>query len=239
MTDAQMERLVVELAQHIRNRHFGKYRGLVIDIEDPENLGRIRARVPEVLGEEQQSAWALPCSPYAGDNEGQFMIPAVGSGVWIEFEAGDVSRPIWSGCWWSSDSLPQNVEATRATPPVKIIRSESGLQLTLDDDEEVIHVSDSNGNNMLKIEVQPGKIYLQSTTKAIVEAPLIELVENAAHPVVFGDNLLQYLNQLVNIFNMHLHAGETCVGIPVTPVPPASPFPAATAALHSQRVTSD
>jgi len=239
MTDTQMERLVVELAQHVRNRHFGKYRGLVEDTEDPEMLGRIRARVPEILGEEQQSAWALPCTPYAGENEGQFMIPPVGAGVWIEFEAGDVSRPIWSGCWWGSDNLPENVEGTRATPPVKIIRSENGLQVTLDDSEQVIHVSDSEGNNMLKIEVREGKIYLQSATKAIVESPLIELVENASHPVVFGDNLLQYLNQLVSIFNTHLHAGETCIGVPVTPVPPVALFPQATPALHSRRVTSD
>jgi len=239
MTDPHMERLVVELSQYVRNRYFGKYRGLVEEIEDPENLGRIRARVPEVLGEQQVSAWALPSVPYAGPDQGFFMIPPTGAGVWIEFEAGDVSRPIWSGCWWGSNNLPEDVESTRATPPVKIIRSGNGLQVTLDDDGDTIHVSDSSGSNMLKIEVQEGKIYLKSTVKAIVDAPLIELVEGAMHPVVFGDNLLQYLNQLVNIFNMHLHAGETCIGVPVTPVPPASPFPPATPTLHSNRVTTD
>lgn len=239
MTDLPVEQLVLELSQFVRNRYFGKYRGLVQENEDPENLGRIRARIPEVLGEEQMSAWALPNVPYAGPNQGFFMVPPTGAGVWIEFEAGDVSRPIWSGCWWGSDSLPEAAEGSSATPPVKIIRSGNGLQVTLDDDGDTIHVSDSGGNNMLKIEVQPGKIYVKSTTKAIVDAPLIELVEGAMHPVVFGDNLLTYLNQLVTMFNTHLHPGETCVGIPVTPAPPQPQFPPATPALHSTRVTTD
>ena len=32
-------------------------------------------------------------APYAGDGVGVYTIPAPGAGVWIEFEAGDVSRP--------------------------------------------------------------------------------------------------------------------------------------------------
>lgn len=239
MTDIELERLVVELAESMRSRYFGKYRGLVRDNDDPENLGRIRALVPEVLGESEESAWALPCAPYAGDGSGQFTIPPVDAGVWIEFEAGDVSRPIWSGCWWSSDTLPENADGSPATPSLKIIKSESGLIVSLDDDDQIIHVSDSDGNNMLKIEVRQGKIYLQSTVKAIIEAPLIELVENATHPVVFGDNLLQYLNQLVSMFNSHIHPGETVLGVPVTPAPPTPPFPPATPTLHSQRVKSN
>jgi hypothetical protein len=46
---------------------------------------------------------------------------------------------------------------------------------------------------------------IKASAKAVVEAPRIELVENAAHPVVFGDNLLQYLNQLVELYQTHVH----------------------------------
>ena len=70
----------------------------------------------------------------------------------------------------------------------------------------------------------------------VVEAPQIELVEGATHPLVFGDNLLQYLNQLVATFNAHLHPGETVLGIPVTPAPPVAPFPPATPSLLSVKV---
>ena len=31
---------------------------------------------------------------------GVFMVPQIGSGVWIQFEAGDPDRPVWTGGWW-------------------------------------------------------------------------------------------------------------------------------------------
>ncbi len=38
----------------------------------------------------------------AGQNVGVFAIPPVGAGVWVEFEAGDPTLPIWAGGYWSS-----------------------------------------------------------------------------------------------------------------------------------------
>ena len=218
------------------SRYYGKYRGIVTDNEDPKNLGRLKARVPEVLGD-VETGWALPCTPYAGDGEGQFTVPPPDAGVWIEFEAGDVSRPIWSGCWWGDGQLPKDNSGTAAKPPLKIIRSEKGLMVTLDDDSQTITVSDDNGNNMLTIQVQQGKITIQGATKAVVEAPQIELVENATHPVVFGDQLLQYLNQLVQLYQSHVHPGEVAGGIfPVVPTPPVPPLPPPTPSLLSTKV---
>src|SRR5215213_4778187 len=150
--------------------HYGKYRGIVTDNEDQKNLGRLKARVPKVLGD-VETGWALPAGPFAGDGIGLFAVPPPDSGVWIEFEAGDVSRPIWSGCWWGDGQLPNNNSGTAATPPVKIIRSEQGMMITLDDASQTIHVSDENGRNMLEIQVRPGKITIKGASKAIVEAP--------------------------------------------------------------------
>ena len=64
-----------------------------------------------------------------------------------------------------------------------------------------------------------------------------ELVENATHPVVFGDQLLNYLNSVVQVYQTHLHPGELAAGfIPVTPTPPVPPMPPPTPALLSHRV---
>ena len=85
-----------------------------------------RLSVPEILGD-VDSGWALPVprrTPATG--AGIFTIPAVGAGVWVEFEAGDVSRPIWGGGWWASGKQPQDEGGTGAKPDVRIIRGESG-----------------------------------------------------------------------------------------------------------------
>jgi Type VI secretion system/phage-baseplate injector OB domain len=219
----QLETLVVELAQRERERFYGKYRGIVSDIDDPEGLGRLRAQVPAVYGE-QLSPWALPCAPYAGPGVGLFAVPPAGAAVWVEFEGGDTSLPIWSGGWWASTDVPKDEAGTQVNTPQKILRSDSGLLLALDDDAHSATLSDGNGANLMKISVDSGEIRVQCTAKVIVEAPQIELVEGAPHPLVFGDDLLNYLNQIVMLFNTHMHPGQTVLGIPVTPMTPAPVF---------------
>ena len=142
------------------------------------SLGRIKANVPEILLD-VDTGWALPAAPYSGEGVGVYTVPALGAGVWIEFEAGDVSRPIWTGCWWGTGQLPKDETGSPTTPPdKKIIRTEQGLLLSLDDGGKTIALSDSDGNNLIKFEVDQGQIKMQATTKVIVEAPQIELVEN-------------------------------------------------------------
>jgi len=237
MENGTLEKLVVELATQSRTRYYGKYRGLVTDVDDPSAIGRIKAQVPEIFGE-LATPWATPCAPYTGPGVGLHAIPPVGAGVWIEFEAGDPSRPIWSGGWWGTSDVPADQKGNTAKPPLKILRSEKGLMVSLNDDANTLTLSDGHGSNLMTISVNDGQIKLLATSKVIVEAPLIELTEGAKHPVPFGDSLLQYLNQLVSIFNAHMHVGETVIGIPVTPIVPVTPFPPATPKLLSQRVTT-
>jgi uncharacterized protein involved in type VI secretion and phage assembly len=84
-----------------KKRFFGKYRGLVINNLDPLQIGRILTQVPDVSGE-TPSSWALPCIPAAGSQAGCFIVPPIGSQVWIEFEQGDPGYPIWTGGFWGS-----------------------------------------------------------------------------------------------------------------------------------------
>ncbi len=220
-----MENQIVErLTDWVRNRYFGKYRGTVVDNNDPTSRGRIKVRVPAVLGD--LKVWAMPCVPYAGDGIGLYALPKPGSGLWVEFEAGDPSYPIWTGTFWADNELPKNEKGTIGTPPLKIIRSEKGLMVTMDDDSQTITLSDENGNNILTIEVNEGKITVKGATKAVVEAPQIELVENATHPVVFGDVIFNYLTSLQLWCTTHMHVGELALGaFPVTPIQPSPPPP--------------
>ena len=223
------------LLNHVRNSALGKFRGIVIDNNDSTNRGRLQVSVPAVLRDAH--VWAMPCLPYAGPDMGNYMMPDVGAGVWVEFESGNLSYPIWTGCYWVTGELPNNEAGTEASAPLKIIKTNSGLMINFDDDAEKLTLSDKDGSNIMTFEVQSGKIRIEAAIKVVVEAPQIELVENSMHPLVFGDDLLQYLNQMVQIFNTHMHPGELALGaLPVTPMIAVPPMPPATPSLLSTKV---
>ena len=94
-------------------RYYGKYRGLVIENIDPEQIGRIIVQVPDVLGE-IPSSWAMPCVPAAGIQAGCFIVPPIGSQVWVEFEQGDPDYPIWTGGFWG---LVADIPVLATVPP--------------------------------------------------------------------------------------------------------------------------
>jgi uncharacterized protein involved in type VI secretion and phage assembly len=158
-----MEKVVANLVQRVERRFYGKYRGFVVDNDDPERLGRLRLRVPSVLGPNVVTGWALPCVPYGGhDNQGFLCIPERDAGVWVEFEEGDLEFPIWVGTFWSKpggDSelpRPNNAdgsehESVQRPPTRKIIKTQRGhtIQFEDADGEERIIICDGEKENRL------------------------------------------------------------------------------------------
>ena len=70
---------------------WGIHRGVVLDGADPLGQSRLLVRVPDVSGAEAE--WAAACFPAPGAGE----VPVTGTEVWVAFESGDPSRPIWLG----------------------------------------------------------------------------------------------------------------------------------------------
>jgi hypothetical protein len=121
-----------------RAQYFGKYRGTVSDNVDPLKRGRLQVLVPAVLGD--VPTWAMPCVPYAGPNLGFYTIPEVGTGIWAEFEAGDVSFPIWSGCFWNDG----DIDSADSDPKIKFLKT-TKFTLRIDDgNSEIIIKNDSD-----------------------------------------------------------------------------------------------
>jgi len=136
-------------------RYYGKYRGTVLENIDPQQLGRVLLQVPDVLGL-TPSSWALPCVPVAGSQAGCFMVPPIGSQVWVEFEQGDPDYPIWTGGFWGLVAdVPIFAIAPPAIPPGQNI------------------VLQTTGQNMLLVsDAAPtpatGGIILKSTSGAMI-----------------------------------------------------------------------
>ncbi len=118
---------------------YGKYRGTVANNIDPNRLARVQVSVPAILGD--TSIWAMPCVPYAGPGVGFLAIPPVGACVWVEFEGGDPGLPIWSGCFWASDQIPDEV-----APTDKLFKSAACT----------IHLRDAAGEEGIMIETVHG-----------------------------------------------------------------------------------
>jgi hypothetical protein len=88
-------------------------------------------------------------------------LPKDGTGVWIEFEAGDPSYPVWTGFFWGDGDLPS--EATGAS--VKVWKTGS-VTITIDDDSEKITIENPNGSIVLGTDLQavvdPGKLTIST-----------------------------------------------------------------------------
>ncbi len=135
------------LLEYIHSHYFGKYRGTVSDNDDPTQRGRLKVKVPAVLGDVE--VWAMPCVPYAGEKVGFYSLPPAGAGVWVEFEAGDPSYAIWTGCFWADKELPDS-----SGPDVKIWKTDS-LTVRLDDSaDELLHTHDSDSKTTYGDEVK-------------------------------------------------------------------------------------
>jgi uncharacterized protein involved in type VI secretion and phage assembly len=139
---------------------YGKFRGVVTDNQDPLMTFRVKARVPDVFGEDE-SGWAMPCAPFGGSQTGFFALPVVGAGVWIEFEHGDPDYPIYTGTWWGSVA---EIPTVLLAPPYKkvMIQTEGGHSITLDDTPGIggITLQTSGGQkivlNSLGIQIDDG-----------------------------------------------------------------------------------
>jgi hypothetical protein len=134
---------------------FGKYRGTVVNNIDPEQRGRIQAIVP-ATGTLVPTSWAMPCVPIAGKEQGIFVVPQMGAGVWMEFEGGDLDRPIWTGGYWGiALEVPKLALAPPAIPPGQnIVVQTTGQNMLLLSDSAPTPVT--------------GGIVLKSTTGAMI-----------------------------------------------------------------------
>jgi uncharacterized protein involved in type VI secretion and phage assembly len=169
----------------LRNRFYGKYRGTVTKNEGGKR-GRIEVKVPAVLGD--LAVWAMPCVPYAGDGVGLFLLPEPGTGVWVEFEAGDPSFPIWVGCFWADGELPDEDK-----PTIKVLRTESAT-LRIDDDGPTVLLSTDDEaeielTDQIRAEADGGKVEVGGN--AVVSTGSSGKVEVGPSSVLVNDGALE------------------------------------------------
>jgi uncharacterized protein involved in type VI secretion and phage assembly len=194
-------------------RYFGVYPAIVTDIvKDDKGLGRIEVKFPWLGGDgEDVRALATLCTPYADDDQGFEIIPAVDSQVVVAFEAGNLRRPyIIGACWNGQASLPEDpaqpnnkrliktrsgslLEFDDAAGAAKVtVSMSSGHTFVLDDGAQEVKLQHSNGS-MLKINAA-GQVTIIANATLEITASAVNVHSAAA---IF-DGLIQCQTLITN-----------------------------------------
>lgn len=176
-------------------RFYGVYPGLVTDISDPENQGRVKIRLPW-SPDSQNSAyevWARLATMMAGNNRGSWFIPDVDDEVLVIFETGDPRRPYVVGSLWNGRDQPPETMDGAGENNRKTLHSRNGVRISLDDTDGQeslvletpagqtiilkdgpgsIELRDNNGNN---VKMEAAGITVNASAKVTVNASTVEI----------------------------------------------------------------
>lgn len=142
------------------NRSNGITIGIVSDLEDPEQLGRVKLTYPQL--DDQESQWARLSTPMAGPDRGVFFRPEVEDEVLVAFEQGDVRRPYILGSLWSTEDQPPADDGNAADNNWRFIKSRSGHIIKLNDTDgsETIEIIDKSESHKIIIDTANQKIQI-------------------------------------------------------------------------------
>lgn len=154
-----------------KNNMYGVVPGIVIDLNDPEGLGRVKVKFP-VNSQEEIGHWARITTFMSGPEMGAFFFPEKNDEVLIAFEMGDITRPYVIGALWNGkDKTPDKIEGEENNK--RFIKTKSGHILRFDDKSgvEKIEIIDKTGKNSITIDTSNNAIKIVSDKDISLEAP--------------------------------------------------------------------
>lgn len=161
--------------------------GLVTDVADPDDQGRVKLTFPWLADDpvDASSGWAPIARPMAGKHRGFHFLPEIGDEVLAAFEHGDVAHPVVLGFLHNGVDLPpadgidEHVRRVRTVAGHELefddrsgkesirLRTDSGHQLELRDPEGTVELRTSSGH-AVHLQDAPGRIRLSTTSGTAV-----------------------------------------------------------------------
>jgi uncharacterized protein involved in type VI secretion and phage assembly len=111
---------------------YGVYPALVVDLADPQNIGRVKLKLPWLDGPQ---VWARLATLTTGPGFGSWFPPREGSEVLVAFEAGDVSRPYVIGMLWNGRDQPPAVPGKQDND-TQVLTTSRGTHLVFDENAD-------------------------------------------------------------------------------------------------------
>lgn len=211
--------IIIEKGLEGLNRFYSIYRAVVIDNQDPDKANNLKVWIPEVLGGLQ--AWAIPRNQQGGEGNGfKSLTPDIGDYVYVTFEYGDASKPLWEYHGWAKGESPFPLN----DPNYFGFITPKGNRIIVNEEDGTLDVSFK------------GQIFVRSASEVIISGGTLVNINGEDGVVVNGgenggviniDPLTQKLNQLVQEIetikaqiNTHTHTGNsgTPTSPPITPI---------------------
>lgn len=151
-------------------RFYGVTIAVVTNVEDDDNLGRVKAKFPW-LTDEDESPWARVVTPMAGDDRGFYFLPEVDDEVLVAFEHGDMAFPYILGSLWNGKDKPPEKNDDGENNK-RLIKSRSGHMIIFDDteDKEQLIIQDKSGKNKITIDCENDAMTIQVEKDFTIEA---------------------------------------------------------------------
>lgn len=168
-------------------RYPGLYIGVVVDRDDPEQLGRVRVRIPGLV--EPASSWAFPLGTVGGgsDRRGFFAIPEQDAEVGVLFNQGDVDQPYYlCGHWGKPDGQAEVPEPVRGlskeeTPQIRAFETKRFV-LVFDDrsGKETLAIRDKTSGDQIEFDGGAMGITIKATSALLLKADGLVSIEGAS-----------------------------------------------------------